>query len=510
MKKLKKAAAAVLTAATIFSITACDEEISVSAGTDAYAPTASNTAPAVKSNDDDNVVITDFEYKPVKDAAIPLIDKLDNKDLKIDKRLKWMAWYNMDETTPAAELFKAAYGAPNDGDDENASGRIFEYISVGAYKDRYDKLAAAISVDDSPDMFPFEITDFPYGIINNRYQPVDALINIDSDKWRATKKLMDQFVVNGKHYVVFNEISINSLMWYRKSNIESIGAEDPQELFKQGKWDWDSFLDLARKWQASGSEDDKRYVTDGYNAETDLVVTTGVPMVSFNGRTLTNNLHDPAVERVMNLVATLQSENLRYPRHELNNYDTNTTAWAAGSNLFFCEGVWRYEETLQYFRKKYKWADDEIKVVPFPKDPKSDKHYVQLKQDAFMFVSGSKNPDGVQAWLDCWATAAGDEAMKKAQHDQFIANPKRGYTEELLSFIESLKAIDGSSTLTPIVEYKNGLGPKVFDSNVAESPVAALTSHVYLEGESYSQLREANEGVIDLAIKDLNEELAKY
>ena len=509
MKAFKKIAAAGMCLAVIFSATACDEELPVNSNMTSSAPTLNTTA-AANQQGSDNTAGSDFEYKPIKDAAIPLIDKLDNKDLNIEKRIKWMAWYQLDESTPAAELFKAAYGVPNDGDDSSATGRIFEYISVGAYKDRFDKLATAISVDDSPDLFPFEIADFPYGIVNNRYQPVDDMINIDSDKWRATKKLMDQFVISGKHYVVFNEISMNNLMWYRKSNIEAIGAQDPQELFNQGKWDWDAFLELARKWHDSGTDDNPRFVTDGYDAESEFVVSTGVPMVGFNGKELKNNLHDPAVERAMSLVATLQSENLRYPRHELNNYDTNYNAWANGTNLFFCEGVWRYESDLQYYRKKYKWADDEIKVVPFPKDPLSDKYYVQLKQDAFMYVSGSKNKEGVQAWIDCWATAANDETIMAAQHDQLIANPKMGYTEELLSFIESLKAIDGSSPVTPIVEYKHGLGPKVFDSNTAESPVVALTSHVYLQGESYSQLREANEGAINLAIVDINQDLLKY
>ena len=34
-------------------------------------------------------------------------------DLKVDKRIKWMAWWDIDETTAAAELFKKAYGIPS-------------------------------------------------------------------------------------------------------------------------------------------------------------------------------------------------------------------------------------------------------------------------------------------------------------------------------------------------------------------------------------------------------------
>lgn len=36
--------------------------------------------------------------------------------------------------------------------------------------------------------------------------------------------------------------------------IEEAGAPDPRELAKQGKWDWDAFLDVAKKTRALGSD----------------------------------------------------------------------------------------------------------------------------------------------------------------------------------------------------------------------------------------------------------------
>ncbi len=46
-------------------------------------------------------------------------------------------------------------------------------------------------------------------------------------------------------------------------------------------------------------------------------------------------------------------------------------------------------------RRKNKWEDDEINFVPFPQMDGADTYYQEMKQDAYMFVSGSKNADGL-------------------------------------------------------------------------------------------------------------------
>ena len=490
MKKLKTLVAALMAATMVLTMTGCSEEEPVSAaGGD-----TSGTAGSVEMDDE-----------AVNEAAKALKDKASYPDLKIEKRIKWMAWWPMDETSGPAVLFKELYGIPETGDDPSAEGRIFEYQSV-AYGTHYDKLSAAIASDESPDMFPFEIKDFPYGILMNRYQSVDDIVDFSEEKWANYRDLNEQFKLNGKHYTAACGYSLADLMWYKKSNIEAIGADDPQELFNQGKWDWDAFLELSRKWQQSGTNDTPRFTTDGWVAENSLVVSTGVPLVGSDGTKLISNLRSAEVERAMNLLTTLQTEDLRYPRGELNEYDINPAAWASDQILFHCNGTWGYEEFLQTYKKKYKWADDEIKVVPFPKDPKADKYYVQMKIDPEMWVKGSKNAPGVQAWLDCKVTSAADKTLHDASNAKMIKNPKQNYTKEIIDFLDTLYGYYGNCPVTPVVDFSTGLGPSV-SADDGEAPIKALTFQVYLIGESYVQLREENEGLILGAINDINAKL---
>ncbi len=397
MKKLKALTSVTLAAAMALTMTACDEEAPTS--------TANSGAPVASAVTTTATTTTFAENQEVNNAVAQITDGLEYTDIEVTKRIKWMGHFDIDETFAAAILFKKTYGVPTEGDDPESEGRIFEYSYVG-YEERYEKLGAAIASGDSPDLFPFDYQDYPYGVLRGRYQPIDTIIDFDGAKWSATKELMDQYKLNGRYYCAFWELSLNNLMYYRKSMIEEIGAEDPRDLFEKGNWNWDTFLDIARKWQESG---DGRYVIDGYFPENDFVISTGVPLVGNDGTKLFHNLKDPAVERAEDLLITLYQENLRYPRHELNGWSINPKAWADGDILFHADGsLWVWEERLGKYAKKNGWADDEVKIVPFPKDPQADKYYVTLNEESYMWVKGSTNENGVKAWIDCIQSAIDD------------------------------------------------------------------------------------------------------
>lgn len=498
MKKIKTILSAVLASAAILSLTACDEEVPVSSGSSSNAPGGGTTAPAT------TIQTTTYERdEDVISAVEGITDQLDNPDLKVTKRIKWLAWGNweQDETSPAGELFKKTYGIPETGDDPTREGRIFDFYTV-PYGDRYTKLASMITADESPDLFPFEALDFPYGVLQRKYQPIDEIINLDSPKWAASKDLMELYKLNGRYYCAFYSIAMQNLMFYKKSNIENIGAENPRELFDAGKWDWDAFLEISRKWQQSG---DDKYCLDGYNPENEIVISTGVPMVGNDGTKLYSNLHSTELEKAIGLLQTLQQENLRYPRHEKNNWQVNPYEWGNDNVLFYANGgTWIFEEMgSECLGKTIKKMDlyDDIECVPMPKAPFADKYYTTLKQDAMMWCVGSKNPEGVAAWIDCCVTASQDPevraASKKQQKERF------NWSDYNLDFIYSLTALDGTSPVTPIADFKGGLGT-VSDGSSTRNPIQSLTNMVYLAGESFTELRATHEAQILDAIDQIN------
>ena len=279
-------------------------------------------------------------------------------------------------------------------------------------------------------------------------------------------------------------------------------------MFENDEWTWDTFLDMARQFQQSG---DGKYVIEGYNPENEFVVSTGTPIIENDGTKLINNMNNANVERVMDLLSTLQKENLRYPLHELNGWSVNPKAWAQGDILFYGNGgTWEFEgdSGLNKFAQRFGWNDDEICVVPYPRDPQADKYYHFMKQDAMMWCKGSTNDAGVAAWIDCSVTSSLDPAVTAASKQQ--SKDKNGWTDYNLDFIYSQTTLDGTSKLTPIFDFKNGIGTDVADAGKAESPVESLTKTVFLTGEkTYTQLREENFATIDTRINELNDAISK-
>lgn len=497
MKKLKAIASSLLAVATVLSLTACEEE-----GPGGSAPVG--TAPGTTAP----MSTTTYAEDAGVNEAVNNLDptQLDDPNIKVEKRLKWLAWNDwiQDETGSAAVLFKKVYGVPEKGDDPNSAGQIFENSSV-PYADRYDALFKLIASDDSPDLFPYEDFDFPNGAVLGRYNAIDDVVNLNSPKYDGSRELMKQFEVNGKNYCLITSVLFSSYMYYRPALIESIGCEDPYELFKQGKWDWDAFLNIARKWQASGSD---KYAIDGYNPEIEFLATTGKPMVSFENNQLVNNVYSSEFDYFQeNMISVLQTEDLRYPRHTLNNYGINESEWRDGNILFHADGdywIWKDRFAKWAISGKCDWGPEDVMFVPFPKCPIADDYYARIKLECQMYVKGSKNPEGVRAWFDCIATVANDPEVKQASREQALTN--HHFTEKMLDFHNELTALDGSAPIKLIADFRNCI-----DKNYGKdgnSPVLSIFTLPYLEGESYVQLRESNNPEIQNEIDELNKKIA--
>ena len=125
-----------------------------------------------------------------------------------------------------------------------------------------------------------------------------------------------------------------------------------------------------------------------------------------------------------------------------------------------------------------------------------------------MWCKGSTNKEGVAAWIDCNVTTALDPAVVDASIEQL--KTKHRWTDDNIRYIYQQKSLDGSSSLTPLFDFKNGLGEDISDAGKSESPVETLTKTVYLQGtKTYTQLREENFNTIDDRINELNTFISK-
>ena len=422
--------------------------------------------------------------------ALEAKKELVDHTIKVDKPLRWMAWYDIDESQPAGELYKQVYGTPEGSD------RFMEYIHTD-YESRFTSLSAQVAAGTSPDMFPFEIANYPYSVYSGLFQPVDDLISLDNPLFDATREYTEKFDWGGHMYVPVNSLENSDLLWYRRSVIEDASLDDPYELYEEGKWDWDAFLDIASKFS---DPEENMYVLDGWNPENSFVATVGIPLISLEDGKLQSNLNNGSVERGVNLLTEMWKQKYPYPRAQ-NNWNINYEAWAKGKTLFFTDGEWRFEETWKGYRDTLKWGDDEIMFVPYPKDPQSDKYYQLGKANAFMLVSGAQNKDAYNAFLQCALATATEVAMPEYKEKRM---KDFGWTEEQLNLLDDIKL-----DLTQVFDFKNGIGQDLADSAVHTSDVESLYKIPYLEGtSSFTQIRSGVEGRINERIQELNKSVS--
>jgi multiple sugar transport system substrate-binding protein len=430
-------------------------------------------------------------------------------DVEVTKKIKYLSWYEIDETQAAPVLFKETYGIPEQGvvydtdyrlsvgaTEEEIGDMIFVYQNV-VYGDRYTQLATLIQAGDSPDIMDYENLNYPYGMYKAMYAPVGDLLETDSEAWAEYRDDMDKIKWAGQDWApIYSTQGIDALLWYRKSVAEDAGIDDPYEQFKAGEWDWTAFLDACA---AFSSPDENKFCIDGWNPEKAFVHTTGVPLIGIVENKLVSNLYNSNIERLMTTVLEqLPKQNYDYPR-ENNGWNISVSAWANGDTLFFAEGTWGYTDFKRYSDAKG-WDEDEICLVPFPKDPEADQHYRSGKIETYMLPAGAKNTDGYKAYIYCCLVASGDPEVAATSREKTKIDA--GWTDFQLDVLDEVRA------LTPVYEYCNGIGTDIADTSSAEMPVEQLTKGVYVSGLTYTDVRATNEGQIEARIKEINDSIA--
>ena len=256
-KTVKSLVSAVLCASMLLSVSACEQ----TGGTEGQ---------------DDTPVTTNEEYTPLQDHVKELASKVDSS-IKVEKKIRWLSHWAIDETDAPSELFKSVYGIPEEGDSSygNDANNIFDYIKVD-YAARYDQLGKMVVSGQSPDIFQFEIGNYPYTAWKNLFQPIDKYIDLSDPLWDPTREAMKMFEWGGENYCALTVINLDQLLLYRKSTIAENGLSDPYELYKANNWTWDTFLDMCDKFS---DPDNGKFCIDGWSVPERLVATTGVPII---------------------------------------------------------------------------------------------------------------------------------------------------------------------------------------------------------------------------------------
>ncbi len=431
----------------------------------------------------------------VKVASTASADAIEAIPDGAQKEIIWMGTYNLnpqreeDEKTVEMTLF-------------NKKGGSVKWTSV-IDAEKYDKLATAItSGKDVPDIFKYEWIAFPSQVVTGMYQPVDEIVDFNSDLWKDVKPTADQFSLKGKHYVAPVSFSVGTLMMYDKDIIDNEGLDDPYELYTKGEWNYDTWYEIMSNFKQNNKGEEERYGVAGWFAP-QLVQQTGQTMVTYEDGVFKNNVNSPAIERAEELLYTIGKEGLV----DLNWYGSAKSCFEAGSTLFYNMGPWAMTGT------NGPTAEDNWKVVPIPPDPQSDGKYMSSDMLAYMWVKGSTAKEAVKCWYECARVATLDETYKETGKEKFfVANP--GWDEEMYQVLQDAS----SSEYKQIFDFGYGISSTLAEDDSAKgirAPIGALYEDIYKPDDSgvqktWTALKNSYTGTIDSELKEMNKKIKEF
>lgn len=462
----KKLTAGILALSLTASLTACGGSSDSGSATTGDTTTADVTTTAATEWTGD-------------DIEVDALDETLDVDIS-GKTLKWLGIYDLNPTndsperSPELALFEDTYGAK------------IEYMPTTSDK-RFDDLATSILGGTSPDIFAYEWRTFPYDISKGHYQAIDSLVNWDDPKWAAVKDTADSFIWKGEHYIAPLGYSFNDtqVLMYNKTTMADNGFEDPYELYLNGEWDWNTFVDMMKTYVESNDSGSERYGIGGWWANA-FVYTSGETMVTYDGTKFGNNLRSQKIEKAQGVLEDIFKNNLIK-----RGWIGGESAFVDDSILFYSMGTWAYNAAAK------SCPDDVIQIVPFPKDPDSDKYYVSNKVFAYMWVKGSENADCVKAWFDCNRTVNYDEKYVEATKEKFLKN-NDGWTSEMYDIAMNFYDPDQF-----VQAYDYGYGLSTY---MSDTLMTVLYEGIANEQfEDWVQAREEYYSIVDEEIKVYND-----
>ncbi|MBR2284206.1 MAG: extracellular solute-binding protein [Ruminococcus sp.] len=439
-------------------------------------------------------------YKEEDEVALDIDAEEVKGDTDVDisgTTITWLADYdinpsNNNDRSVALALFEDVYG-----------GKI-QFVQTSS-DEKFSKLATMILSGDPVDMFPYEWDAVPNGVVKDQYEPLDDyfdIMGINDGLWDDMEDIIDMFEFNGKHYVVPYTLSDPLLITYSRKLMEAEGLDDPYELYEDGEWDWDVFMDMMNTFVSNAADGQTRYGINGWFGQA-IVQSTGHTVINYDGTKFENNIDDPEIEKAELLMEEIASKHLYYPDWIGNFPDDEST-------LFFAMADWALGSS------NAKNAEDaDLMIVPFPKAPDADENYLCCNFGAKMLIKNSQNGEAVATYLKCERLAATQDEYKEAAKEKrlIVEKTAAGVTKSFITEeqYDALQSYLDPENITPMFDFGYGMGERMYGEGEYTYETRGVMNNLtsaLLEGneavDSWATLRDSWTGVIDDEVAKFN------
>lgn len=259
-----------------------------------------------------------------------------------------------------------------------------------SYEELPTKAAQLVLSGNSPDMIVYKPQDYPNFLLKELVQPVDDYLDFTEEHWAKVKDINDQYMWNGKHYLVVPSLASNYITLYWKSLFDDAGLKTPEEYYKEGNWTWDTMLDLATKLTSDTDGDGYPDVWGFATHPTSFFQTTGEDLITIENGVITNNLRSANLARSMKFLFDAGPDKHNVRTTDLTKWET---LFPRGQLAMLINEDYVQETYIELIR------EGKVGVAPPPKDPESDQWYVPGKIEAVWIPKNASNVNGAIAYM---------------------------------------------------------------------------------------------------------------
>ena len=261
-----------------------------------------------------------------------------------------------------------------------------------AEKDYSNKLITMITGKNAPDVVCLQGNNFP-NLIIKAMQPLDPkTFQLDSDCWAYN--IMDAFKINGRYFSVAMPRSwscedLNYVTYYNPQLLKSIGVTTmPYDLYKQGKWNWETQAEIIRKGKAANKVGLEVQSTDVY------MHSAGQDFVSYNGKQYTNILrsgkYNPLLVQSWSELASF------YADKSVGTWGiTDTSTGKCALTTAIAYGLYNAQGNGAWYTAN---QGSSLRAVPVA-GPKGGTAYTPLRPKTWGVPKSAKNPEGAAYFL---------------------------------------------------------------------------------------------------------------
>ena len=207
-----------------------------------------------------------------------------------------------------------------------------------------------------------------------------------------------------------------------------------------------------------------------------------------NGK-LVNNLRNEAIEDYQNWMYGLWQSD--YIALGVGDYGWTSRDYYIGEGklLFYPCGLWALGTEKSQWSKTF---GEDVFFVPVPKYDKADEYYIPTSVNAYCFVKGGHNPEGVGKFLDCFRFSKISDGAQEISDEQFVKDYE--WTDEM---IEMKNKMNEMALANPVFDYYNGISSDVTD--ILDSSVNGIraTSRGIPWNESVNAIYDQTQNFID-------------